>query len=358
MRSISVSLMCMDVNVENDISFLSSKSDYFHFDIIDNDFSLCEGLDPLLISDLRKQSSAKLDVHIMSKKPLKYIEFCIENKCEMITWHVESEVDTRYAIDLIHKNGLKAGLAIRPDTKIEKLYPFLDYTDLINVMLVYPGPAGQAFQKEELQKVVELKEIRNKKGYSFLIEIDGSCNESHYHSIDCAGPDICVVGTSGLFSLDKDLSAAWLKMENYMSQKTTIFMHADKVGNPLKEGIKTWLIKMGYEVVDLYTDGEMEYPECAKNLSSYVLGNEYNMGLLFCGTGLGMSIAANKVKGIRAAVVSDVYSAKMSRQHNDANVLCLGSRVIALEYGINIVEEFLKSNFLFGKHTPRVDRIQ
>lgn len=357
MRYISPSLMCLERDDEATVSLLCEKADYIHFDIIDSDFSPCSGLDPQLIETLKTRFNPKFDIHIMSNFPLKYIQYCIKERCDYITFHVESEVDIKETIDLIHKAGLMAGLAIKPDTNLDALTPHLPYVDLINVMLVNPGPAGQEFHKKELNKVVELNKLKDFNHYTYLLEVDGSCNEEHYHCIDCAGPNICVVGTSGLFSLSDDFSLAWRKMEQYMSQKQTIYIHADLVGNVLKEAIKEWLLKEKFNVVDLYTDGLLEYPECAKMLCEKVKGSDYNLGLLFCGTGLGMSIAANKVNGIRAAVVSDVYSAKMAREHNDANVLCIGARVVAKEYASLIVKEFLSSNFLYGKHTPRVDRL-
>ena len=357
MRKISPSLICLENRDRASLQFLCDNADYIHFDIMDSDFSSCQGLPPKLLSDLKRQFNPVFDVHIMSKSPLKHIEFCIKNKCDIISFHVESDIDIKTTIDLIHQAGLMAGLAIKPDTSLEDLVPFLPYLDLVNVMLVQPGPAGQEFQKRELNKVVELKKLRDVNDYKYLIEIDGSCNKRNYFSIDCAAPDVCVVGTSGLFGINDNLVYAWMEMEKYMSQKQTIYLHADLVGNALKKPIKDWLISEGYNVIDLYTDGLMEYPECAKSLCEKVKENEYNVGLLFCGTGLGMSIAANKINGIRAAVVSDVYSAKMSREHNAANVLCLGARVVAKEYAILIIKEFLKDTFLFGKHTPRVDRL-
>lgn len=357
MRLISPSLMCLDREDELAIQFLCEKADFIHFDIMDKDFSSCVGLTPQLIERLHKNFNPKFDVHIMSKFPLQHIKYCISNNCEIISFHVESEVDINFALDLIHQAGLKAGLAIKPNTTINALYPYLSKLDLINVMLVEPGPAGQKFQKRELSKVIELNQLKKQNNYKYLIEVDGSCNKKHYHSIDSAEPDICVVGTSGLFSINHDLALAWQEMEQYMSRKTIIYLHADLVGNVLKEAVKEWLLAQGYNVIDFYTDGEMEYPECARMLCENIVDDDYKIGLLFCGTGLGMSMAANKVQGIRAAVVSDVYSAKMSREHNDANVLCLGSRVVAKEYGILIVKEFLKSVFLFGKHTPRVERL-
>lgn len=234
MRLISPSLMCLDKEDDSKIQFLCENADYIHFDIMDKDFSSCLGLAPQLIEELHGKFNPNFDVHIMSRFPLKHIKNCIANNCKIISFHVESEIDINFALELIHQAGLKAGLAIKPNTNINSLFPYLPHLDLINVMLVEPGPAGQKFQKRELSKVVELNQLKKQNNYKYLIEIDGSCNKKHYHFIDSVEPDICVVGTSGLFSLNDDLAIAWEKMAEYMSKKTILYLHADLVGNTLK----------------------------------------------------------------------------------------------------------------------------
>ena len=358
MRCISPSLMCLEREDELAIQFLCEKADYMHFDIMDSDFSSCSGLDPHLLEKFKNLCNPKFDVHIMSQIPLQHIKYCIKKRCDIISFHVESEVNIRASLDLIHNAGLMSGLAIKPDTNLDALTPYLSYVDLINVMLVNPGPAGQDFQKRELNKVIELRKIREKNNYKYLIEIDGSCNKKHFYDIDSVEPDILVVGKSGLVDLDANIKIAWAKMQEYMTYKPMIYLHADLVGSTLKNSVKEWLVAEGFSVQDLYANGNAEYPECARELSYWVNKDKCNKGILFCGTRIGMSIVANKVKGIRAAVVTDCYSAKMAREHNDANVLCLGSRVVTPQIGIPIVQTFLNSNFLFGKHAPRVDRFE
>lgn len=100
-----------------------------------------------------------------------------------------------------------------------------------------------------------------------------------------------------------------------------------------------------------------DYPNKAKEVCDYVVNNKADKGILLCGTGVGMSIAANKIKGIRAAVCSDYYSAKYTRLHNDANVLCLGARVVGDEYALELVNIFLNTDFEGGRHANRVDMI-
>ena len=137
-----------------------------------------------------------------------------------------------------------------------------------------------------------------------------------------------------------------------------IFIGADSAGFPLKEEVKEYLITKGYDVVDCGTDStaSCHYPEFANAVCEKVkceLNTSY--GILICGTGIGMSMCANKHKGIRAALCSDTYSAKMTRQHNDANVLCIGARVIGSCLALDIIDTFLAHDFEGGRHATRVD---
>ena len=137
-----------------------------------------------------------------------------------------------------------------------------------------------------------------------------------------------------------------------------IFIGADSAGFALKEEIKVYLKDKGYDVCDLGTDSDASchYPIFAKAVCENVqknLGDSY--GILICGTGIGMSMCANKHKGIRAALCQDTYSARMTRQHNDANVLCMGARVIGSCLAIDILDSFLGAEFEGGRHALRVD---
>ena len=137
-----------------------------------------------------------------------------------------------------------------------------------------------------------------------------------------------------------------------------IFIGADSAGFALKEELKNYLNGKGYEVSDMGTDSDASchYPVFAKAVCENVQKNlDSSYGILVCGTGVGMSMCANKHKGIRAALCSDTYSAKMTRQHNDANVLCMGARVIGSCLAIDILESFLSNEFEGGRHAVRVD---
>ena len=127
----------------------------------------------------------------------------------------------------------------------------------------------------------------------------------------------------------------------------------------LKAVVKEHLQKKGYEVADFgtYSADSCDYPDYAAKVGHAVVGGEAELGILVCGTGLGISIAANKIKGVRAAVCGDVYSAKMSREHNNANILALGERVTGVGLAEMIVDAWLAAEFAGGRHARRVDKI-
>ena len=127
----------------------------------------------------------------------------------------------------------------------------------------------------------------------------------------------------------------------------------------LKNIIVKFLQEKGYEVLNVGTDSEesCDYPVYGEKVGCAVVSGEADLGIAICGTGLGISLAANKVKGVRACVCSEPYTAVMSRRHNNCNVLCFGARVVGSELAKMIVEEWLKAEFEGGRHQRRVDLI-
>lgn len=139
-----------------------------------------------------------------------------------------------------------------------------------------------------------------------------------------------------------------------------IAIGADHAGRSLKEEIVAFLQGAGYPVEDMGTHGDesVDYPDYALQVARAVATGAADLGILICGTGIGMSIAANKVRGIRAAVATNCYMARMAREHNDANILCLGGRVIGPDLALEIVRTFLQSRFAGGRHARRVEKIR
>ena len=134
---------------------------------------------------------------------------------------------------------------------------------------------------------------------------------------------------------------------------------SDHAGLKLKLELVSHLTGLGHEVEDLgtHTESSCDYPDFAAAVGARVAAGDADFGLLVCGTGVGMSIAANKVAGVRAAVVSDTFSAHATRQHNDANVLCLGERVVGGGLARDILDAWLGARFEGGRHQRRVDKI-
>lgn len=134
---------------------------------------------------------------------------------------------------------------------------------------------------------------------------------------------------------------------------------SDHGGFELKESLKEFLQDEGIKHTDFGTldTKSVDYPDFAQKVASAVAVGEYDRGILCCGTGIGISIAANKVQGIRAALCGDCFSAKMSRKHNDANVLCMGGRVVGKDLAIEIVRVWLKTGFEGGRHQRRIEKI-
>jgi len=138
-----------------------------------------------------------------------------------------------------------------------------------------------------------------------------------------------------------------------------IAVGADHAGYAVKERIKEALQKDGLEVIDFgtHTGESVDYPDYAQQVARSVSQAESNRGVLVCGTGLGMAITANKFRGIRAATCNDTYTARMAAEHTDANVLCVGARVVDADHAVAIVHEWLKGKFGGGRHQRRIDKI-
>ena len=138
-----------------------------------------------------------------------------------------------------------------------------------------------------------------------------------------------------------------------------IAIGCDHGGLEHKNAIAEHLTERGFEVKDfgIYEKVSVDYPDIAKKVTSSIINNECKLGILVCGTGIGMSIAANKVKGIRAAACSEHFSAKYTRLHNNSNVLCLGGRVIGVGTAIELADLFVDTPFEGGRHQKRIDKI-
>ena len=144
---------------------------------------------------------------------------------------------------------------------------------------------------------------------------------------------------------------------NFLFKKVCIA--SDHAGYKLKESIKDHLINKYISIFDLgpFEDKSVDYPDYAKKLAKRVKAKKSDIGILVCGSGTGMAISANKIKGIRAAVCYNIKSTRLSRQHNNANIIALGARLTKKSVSLKLVEAFLKTSFEGGRHLKRIRKI-
>jgi len=139
-----------------------------------------------------------------------------------------------------------------------------------------------------------------------------------------------------------------------------IALGCDHRGLKLKQAIMSFLKQSGYEYQDFgcYDTESVDYPDFARPVAEAVIEAKFDYGILICATGIGMSIAANKVKGIRAALCCGVYDARCARGHNNANVLCLGAEKLEVNLALEILKEFLSTTFEGGRHERRLQKVR
>jgi ribose 5-phosphate isomerase B len=145
------------------------------------------------------------------------------------------------------------------------------------------------------------------------------------------------------------------------TKEKPIIIGSDHMGLPLKNSLRDYLVKIGYEVVDIgvNTEDPVNYPDIARELAEQVRLGKFDRGILICGTGIGMAIAANKVPGVRAAVIHDPYSAERARASNDAQIAAFGSQVIGLNTALKNLDIWLESEYVpGGRSQPKVDLLK
>tara|TARA_Y100001960_G_C14626447_1_gene803433 strand:- start:694 stop:1140 length:447 start_codon:yes stop_codon:yes gene_type:complete len=145
-----------------------------------------------------------------------------------------------------------------------------------------------------------------------------------------------------------------------MTIRKTIALACDHAGLKLKTSLHEFLTEHDYEIADLGTnsDASVDYPDFGFSMAKVIEAGSADLGVLVCGSGIGMSIAANRYAKVRAALVHDALGARMSRQHNNANVICFGARMIGEDVAKDCLEVFLKTAFEGGRHARRVDKLQ
>ncbi len=219
----SPSLMCMDLlELKEQVAVLNERADMYHVDIMDGHFVKNITLSPFFVSTLKRVSKLPIDVHLMTEYPDDYIEELGKGGADYICPHAETiNKDAFRIINKIKSFGCKAGIVLNPATPIEWIKYYLHLLDKITVMTVDPGFAGQPFIPEMVDKIKELKKLKEENNYKYLIEVDGSCNEKTFEILTKAGAEVLIVGSSGLFNLDEDLPKAWDKMIDIYNKETS-----------------------------------------------------------------------------------------------------------------------------------------
>lgn len=207
----SPSLMTMDLDkFTEQITFLNNHVGSYHIDIMDGHFVPNITLSPWFIEEVRKISSLPISAHLMVTDPTFWVDQLIEVKAEWICIHAEVLNGLAFRLfDKIHEAGLKTGVVLNPETPVETILPYIALVDKVTIMTVDPGFAGQRFLENTLDKIVELKHLRKANNYHFVVEMDGSSSRKTFKRIDEAGPDIYVIGHSGLFGLSENIEESW-----------------------------------------------------------------------------------------------------------------------------------------------------
>lgn len=218
----SPSLMTMDLDkFKEQITFLNDHADSYHIDIMDGHYVPNITLSPWFIEEVRKISDLPMSAHLMVTDPSFWVQQLIDLKCDVICMHAEVLDGLAFRlIDQIHAAGLQAGVVLNPETPIDTIFPYIDQLDKITIMTVDPGFAGQRFIEGTLDKIVALRQLRAEKDYQYVIEMDGSSNRKSFKRIDAAGPDIYIIGRSGLFGLSEDIATSWSIMKKNYEEMT------------------------------------------------------------------------------------------------------------------------------------------
>ena len=173
-----------------------AKSDYIHLDIMDGYFVDTITFGPKMAADIKRMTSLPLDVHLMIANPAKHIESFAEAGADNITIHQEAADNLAECLNIIKAKGIKASVSIKPDTKVSSIMSVLQMVDMILVMTVEPGMGGQQLIEKTLDKVSELRKIKNKNGYKYDIEVDGGINLNTRDEAVEAGANVLVVGSA------------------------------------------------------------------------------------------------------------------------------------------------------------------
>jgi D-allulose-6-phosphate 3-epimerase len=212
----SISLMCADyLNLKEQLTKLNDKADYYHIDIMDGHYCKNITLSPDYIRGIKRVTKLPIEAHLMVENPNDFIDMVAAAGADVISVHAETiNTNAFRTLNSIKSKGLQVGVALNPATPLEEIQYYANRLDLLTIMTVDVGYAGQSFIPEMLDKIKKAKQWKEEFGYTYKIQIDGSCNEKTFARLKEAGAEIFILGTMGLFNLDKDVGIAYEKMEN------------------------------------------------------------------------------------------------------------------------------------------------
>ncbi len=192
-------------------SLEEAGADLFHLDVMDGHFVPNITFGPFIVAAIKRVTSLLLDAHLMISRPDRYLKAFQQSGVGAVTIHVESAAPVAPTLTAIGELGLRRGLSLNPDTDLAMVRPYLPHLDLLLVMAVQPGFGGQSFQDAVLEKIVELKDVRTRYGYNYVISVDGGVDEQTAPACRQAGAEILVSGTYLLQSPDRRLAIRRLR---------------------------------------------------------------------------------------------------------------------------------------------------